>query len=81
VSKVLWDTFYYVSYNVSDYRFQHDLIPCGQRLSFFERVHNDDRVKLLLKVAVCLLKNHKAVGLVLVQLTINFCLWTYAVYF
>jgi hypothetical protein len=33
-SKVLRDTFYCDSYSVSDQRFQHDLIPCGQGLSF-----------------------------------------------
>jgi hypothetical protein len=47
------DTFYYVSNSVSDKKFQHDLTPCDPRL-FFERVHNDERVKLLLKVAVFL---------------------------
>jgi hypothetical protein len=53
----------------------------GQGILFFERVHNDDRVKLLLKVAVFWLMNHEAVGLVLVHLAMNFCLWIVAVYF
>jgi hypothetical protein len=30
------------------------------RAFFFERVHNDDRMKLLLKVTVFLLMNHEA---------------------
>jgi hypothetical protein len=47
----------------------------------FESVHNDDRKKLLLIVAVFLLINHIAVGLLLVRLTINCCLWIVAVYF
>jgi hypothetical protein len=35
-SKVLRDTFYYVSYCLSDYRFQHDLIPYAQGLSILK---------------------------------------------
>jgi hypothetical protein len=46
-----------------------------------ERVHNDDRMKLVLKVAVFLLMNHKAVGLLIVRLTVNSCLWIVAMYF
>jgi hypothetical protein len=45
-------------------------MPCGQGC-LFERVHNDDRVKLLLKVAVLLLMNHEAAGLLSVHLTMN----------
>jgi hypothetical protein len=54
-------------------RLQHDLIPCGSETFFFERVHIDDRVKLLLKDAVFLSINHKAVGLLSIRLTIISC--------
>jgi hypothetical protein len=46
----------------------------------FDSVHNDDRMQVLLKVAVFLLINHRAVGLLLVRLTMNSCFWIVAVY-
>jgi hypothetical protein len=47
----------------------------------FGTVHNDHRMTLLLKVAVFLSMNHKAVDLILVLLTMNSCLWIVIVYF
>jgi hypothetical protein len=75
-SKFLRDTFYYVSYSVSDKRFQHYLIPCGQRLSF------SNVFTMTIEGSCCfLLMNHKAIGLLLIRLTMHSCLWIVTVYF